>query len=119
MLKKDRKYYRIGEVSRIVEVEPHVLRFWEREFRQIQPRRVSRQRLYRKQDLVTIKLIKKLLYNDGFTISGARKRLDGLGRGVEDKKLAALSGNDCQGILEEIKKELAEIKRILSRENTM
>ena len=115
MLKKERKYYRIGEVSRIVEVEPHVLRFWEREFRQIQPRRVSKQRLYRKQDLETIKLIKKLLYHDGFTIAGARQRLESLTRSDKVKKSAAVVRNDHQGILEEIKKELAEIRQILSR----
>ena len=114
MLKKDRKYYRIGEVSRIVGVEPHVLRFWEREFRQIQPRRVSRQRLYRNQDLETIRLIKKLLYHDGFTIAGAKKRIDGLMRGDESRGSPAASSDEHRGILEEIRKELAEIRQMLS-----
>ncbi len=115
MLKKDRKYYRIGEVSRIVGVEPHVLRFWEREFRQIQPRRVSRQRLYRKQDLETIKLIKRLLYHEGFTIAGARKRLELLQRSGEAAQTPNLAPKNHHRILHEIKKELKEIRKILSR----
>jgi len=113
MLKKDRKYYRIGEVSRIVGVEPHVLRFWEREFRQVRPRRVSRQRLYRKQDLEALKLIKRLLYHEGFTIAGARKRLDSLKQ--EPVVSDGAAGDNCRNVLEEIKNELAEIRLILSR----
>lgn len=116
MLKKDRKYYRIGEVSRIVGVEPHVLRFWEKEFRQIQPRRVSRQRLYRKQDLDTIKLIKRLLYKEGFTIAGARKKLDSLQQPPSSARVpSGTPPTDQNEILEEIRKELTEIRRILSR----
>ncbi len=115
MLKKDRKYYRIGEVSRIVGVEPHVLRFWEKEFRQIQPRRVSRQRLYRKQDLDTLKTIKKLLYKEGYTIAGAKKKLESINKDTSALQAPAVVPASYQHeILEEIKKELTEIKRILS-----
>ncbi len=72
----DRLYYRIGEVSRITGVKPHVLRYWESEFRAIKPYKVgSLQRLYRKKDLDLILKIKKLLYEDGFTISGAKKKI--------------------------------------------
>lgn len=72
----DRLYYRIGEVSRITGVKPHVLRYWESEFRAIKPYKVgSLQRLYRKKDLDLILQIKKLLYEDGFTISGAKKKI--------------------------------------------
>ncbi len=114
MLKKDRKYYRIGEVSRIVGVESHVLRFWEKEFKQIRPRRVSGQRLYRKQDLETIQLIKQLLYNEGFTIAGARKQLESLQRSRQARVGSGQTGADskCQ-ILEEIRRELSEIRQIL------
>ncbi|GEM_PF-1854278 len=76
MLKKGKKYYKIGEISQIIGVEPHVLRFWEKEFRQIQPRRVSRRRLYREQDLKALKRIKELLYVEGYTIAGAKRRLE-------------------------------------------
>jgi len=70
-----KKYFKIGEVSHIVGVEPHVLRFWEKEFKEIKPLRLSSQRLYRYQDIETILEIKRLLYEEGFTIAGAKKRL--------------------------------------------
>ncbi|MCD6256225.1 MAG: MerR family transcriptional regulator, partial [Deltaproteobacteria bacterium] len=70
-----KRYFKIGEVSHIVGVEPHVLRFWEKEFKEIKPLRLSSQRLYRYQDIETILEIKRLLYEEGFTIAGAKKRL--------------------------------------------
>ncbi|WP_309474746.1 MerR family transcriptional regulator [Dissulfurirhabdus thermomarina] len=70
-----KKYYRIGEVSRMTGVAPHVLRYWEGEFHQIRPRRVARRRLYRNEDIRLVFRIKQLLYEEGLTISGARRRL--------------------------------------------
>ncbi len=70
-----KKYYRIGEVSKLTGVEPHVLRYWETEFYQIRPRRVARQRLYRQEDLDIIREVKAMLYERGFTIAGAKKQL--------------------------------------------
>jgi len=73
-------YYRIGEVSRITGVKPYVLRYWESEFRWMAPGKSrSQQRLYRQRDIDVILLIKKLLYEERFTIAGARKRLRELG----------------------------------------
>jgi DNA-binding transcriptional MerR regulator len=72
----DRLYYRIGEVSRITGLKPHVLRYWESEFKVIKPYKAgSLQRLYRKKDLDLIQKIKKLLYEEGFTIAGAKKKI--------------------------------------------
>jgi len=72
----DKKYFRIGEVSKIVGVDPHVLRFWETEFKIIRPHRAkSKQRLYRKRDVENLLRIKVLLHDEGYTISGARKVL--------------------------------------------
>ena len=68
-------YFRIGEVADIVGVEPHVLRYWETEFRMSPHRSASGQRLYRKPDIVRFLRIRKLLHTEGFTISGARKAL--------------------------------------------
>ncbi len=69
-------YFKIGEVAELVGVEPHVLRYWETEFREIAPQKSrSRQRRYRRQDVGRILEIKKLLYEEGFTIEGARKRM--------------------------------------------
>lgn len=69
-------YYAIGEVSQMVDVPPHVLRYWEEEFSFLRPpKRRTGARAYRDQDIERIRRIKTLLYDDGYTIKGARKRL--------------------------------------------
>ena len=69
-------YYRIGEVSEIVGVEPHVLRYWETEFRSIRPQKSRKgQRIYSRRDVEKLITVKDLLYSHGFTIAGARKKL--------------------------------------------
>lgn len=69
-------YYRIGEVAEIVGVEPHVLRYWETEFRSIRPSKSAKgQRVYSRRDVEKLLKVKDLLYSHGFTIAGARKRL--------------------------------------------
>jgi DNA-binding transcriptional MerR regulator len=69
-------YYRIGEVANIVGVEPHVLRYWETEFRTIRPQKSRKgQRIYSRRDVEKLLRVKDLLYVQGFTIAGARKRL--------------------------------------------
>jgi DNA-binding transcriptional MerR regulator len=72
----DRLYFRIGEVSTITGVPPYVLRYWESEFPALQPRKSGGgQRLYRKRDVIFLLDIKKLLYQERYTVAGARKRL--------------------------------------------
>jgi len=72
----DRLYFRIGEVSSITGVPPYVLRYWESEFPALQPRKSGGgQRLYRKRDVALILEIKKLLYQERYTVAGARRRL--------------------------------------------
>jgi len=71
----DKLYFRIGEVAELVGVEPHVLRYWETEFRMRPHRSSSGQRLYRKKDIERFLRIRKLLHAEGFTIAGARKVL--------------------------------------------
>ena len=72
----DKLYFKIGEVSDLLELPTHVLRFWETEFKKIKPKRTSSgQRMYRKKDVVLILKIRHLLYEKGFTISGARQHL--------------------------------------------
>jgi len=69
-------YFRIGEVAKIVGVKPYVLRYWETEFTVLKPGKTpSRHRLYRRRDVETLLEIKRLLYQEGFTIAGAKKRL--------------------------------------------
>ena len=73
-------YYRIGEVSEIVGVEPHVLRYWETEFRSIRPQKSRKgQRIYSRRDVDRLLRVKDLLYTHGFTIAGARRRLREVG----------------------------------------
>ncbi len=72
----DRLYFRIGEVSDITGVPPYVLRYWESEFPALQPKKSGGgQRLYRKRDVVMVLEIKKLLYQERYTVAGARRRL--------------------------------------------
>jgi DNA-binding transcriptional MerR regulator len=69
-------YYRIGEVAEIVGVQPHVLRYWETEFRSIRPQKSTKgQRVYSRRDVEKLLRVKDLLRNQGFTIAGARKKL--------------------------------------------
>jgi DNA-binding transcriptional MerR regulator len=71
-----KEYFRIGEVSEVVGVEPHVLRYWESEFPTIRPKKSSTgQRVYSRQDVDRLLRVKELLRNQGFSIAGARKRL--------------------------------------------
>ncbi len=69
-------YFRIGEVAGLVGVEPHVLRYWEREFRSIRPTKSAKgQRVYSRRDVENLLRVRDLLYRDGFTIAGAKKKL--------------------------------------------
>ena len=102
----DKRYFRIGEASRIIGVEPYVLRYWESEFSQIRPERAdSNQRTYQRQDLENLLSIKKLLYEERMTIEGAKRRL----KQENDKKTTVDSK-----LLEDIKSELKEILDMLA-----
>lgn len=85
----EKLYFRIGEVARLCRLPAYVLRFWETEFPQLKPVKSSTgQRMYRRRDVENVLRIKKLLYEDGFTIAGARQHLRGETKG--DKKQAPL-----------------------------
>src|SRR3989337_740613 len=73
-----KRYFTIGEVGDLCEVKPHVLRYWEQEFPQLKPvKRRGNRRYYQRQDIVLIRQIRDLLYEQGFTITGARQKLSG------------------------------------------
>jgi len=73
-----KRYFTIGEVSQLCEVKPHVLRYWEQEFPNLSPvKRRGNRRYYQRQDVIVIRQIRALLYDQGFTIGGARQRLQG------------------------------------------
>jgi len=82
-----KRYFTIGEVSDLCGVKPHVLRYWEQEFTQLKPvKRRGNRRYYQHHEVLLIRKIRELLYEQGFTISGARNRLDGAdGKEAEEK----------------------------------
>ncbi|MBA3071609.1 MAG: MerR family transcriptional regulator [Nitrospirae bacterium] len=109
----DKLFYKIGEVSRIVDIEPYVLRYWETEFPFLKPRKnKSGQRVYVKKDLELILEIKRLLYQEGYTIEGVRKRFApqiqrGYVRHTAESK--AVDTPPPDKILEHVRKRLKEI----------
>ncbi len=100
----DKLFFRIGEAAQIVGVEPHVLRYWESEFKMRPQRSSSGQRMYRRKDIARFLRIRKLLHDEGFTIAGARKVLID---GVTD---ASASGGADAGRLGDALKRIAEVR---------
>ena len=103
-----KRYFTIGEVSELCGVKPHVLRYWELEFTQLRPvKRGGNRRYYQHHEVLLIRRIRELLYQDGFTISGARNRLDELAsRKREDAEEAI-------GLREQLASVRSEIKSLL------
>lgn len=115
-------YFRIGEVARIVGVKPYVLRYWESEFAMLRPEKTaSGHRLYRRRDVEILLDIKRLLYDEKFTISGAKKRLREVGKEGE-APLPAESADQSQAVetdrqrdvLVSIRKELLDLYKMLN-----
>ncbi len=112
----DKRYYRIGEVSRITGVKAHVLRYWESEFRWMAPAKSrSKQRMYRKRDIEIIQLLKRLLYAERFTIAGARKRLKemGIDRALDVGELEKSIRDDPLSQIRRVREELRSIRALL------
>ena len=104
-------YYRIGEVSEIVGVEPHVLRYWETEFRSIRPQKSrTGQRIYSRRDVDKLIKVKELLYSHGFTIAGARKRLREGGAEPETQQ-PVVAAPEVKRAGAQLRLALAEIRR--------
>ena len=103
-----KRYFTIGEVSDLCAVKPHVLRYWEQEFPQLKPvKRRGNRRYYQRQDVLIIRQIRSLLYDDGFTIGGARQKLTG-----EDAKTDV---SQSQQIIRQLRTELEEVLKVLRR----
>ncbi len=104
-----KRYFTIGEVSELCGVKPHVLRYWEQEFTQLRPvKRRGNRRYYQHHEVLLVRRIRELLYQEGFTISGARNRLeDGPGRMLESPEIPA-GGNGMS-----VRAELAAIVEFL------
>jgi len=103
-----KRYFTIGEVSDLCAVKPHVLRYWEQEFPQLKPvKRRGNRRYYQRQDVLIIRQIRSLLYDDGFTIGGARQRLMG--------DQAKTDVSQSQQIVKQVRLELEQVLKILRR----
>ncbi|MCU1280942.1 MAG: MerR family transcriptional regulator [bacterium] len=104
----DKQYFKIGEVAEIAGVEPYVLRYWETEFKSIRPEKTrSNQRLYRRRDVEMVLTIKHLLYDEGFRIDGAKRRLRELAH--EEPQFTAAAATKLAGKLRDALEELEKI----------
>ena len=108
-----KRYFTIGEVSDLCAVKPHVLRYWEQEFTQLKPaKRRGNRRYYQHHEVMLVRRIRELLYEQGFTISGARNRL--ISMAPEPEKIDSPDGEEPSGIdVPDIKRELAAILALL------
>ncbi|WP_297528408.1 MerR family transcriptional regulator [Thiohalobacter sp.] len=103
-----KRYFTIGEVSELCGVKPHVLRYWEQEFPQLKPvKRRGNRRYYQRHDVIMIRQIRSLLYEQGFTIGGARQRLSG--------QEAREDISHSQQVVRQMRMELEELLQILRR----
>ena len=102
-----KRYFTIGEVSELCGVKPHVLRYWEQEFPQLKPvKRRGNRRYYQREDVLTIRQIRSLLYEQGYTIGGARQRMT-------DEK-GSLNPESIHADLQDAIRDLEELLEILS-----
>ena len=111
-------YYRIGEVAGIVGVEPHVLRYWETEFRSIRPQKSAKgQRVYSRRDVETLLKVKELLYSHRFTIAGARRKLreGGIEPPAPDAGVSSEEAQRMRAALVEIRSEVLALMDELDR----
>ncbi len=93
-----KRYFTIGEVSELCGVKPHVLRYWEQEFTQLRPvKRRGNRRYYQHHEVLLIRRIRELLYEQGFTINGARNKLDARGAVIEEDEAAKAEQEGLQG----------------------
>lgn len=108
-----KNYYTISEVTQITGVKDYVLRYWESEFPGLKPKKIRGRRLYTPEDIKLILYIKKLLYNDGFTIEGARKKI--LSYKEENEQLDLPLSTVDINFLKEIKRELEILLKKIKR----
>ena len=107
-----KRYFTIGEVSELCGVKAHVLRYWEQEFTQLKPvKRRGNRRYYQHHEVLLIRRIRQLLYEDGFTINGARSRLDHLA--TQQEESAPVQALPLTANSSELRRELREILALL------
>lgn len=104
-----KRYFTIGEVSELCEVKPHVLRYWEQEFSQLRPvKRRGNRRYYQRQDVLLIRQIRSLLYEQGFTIGGARQRM---AEGDVEENKPAINRQILQDMIDDVEEALTLLSR--------
>ena len=108
-----KRYFTIGEVSELCGVKPHVLRYWEQEFTQLKPvKRRGNRRYYQHHEVLLIRRIRELLYEEGFTISGARNRLDNAITG-DDRQEVRAARSPAAGAAADVAALKRELKELL------
>ena len=106
--------FKIGEVARLLKVQTHILRYWEKEFESFAPKkRLKGQRLYFRKDVETALLIKKLLYRDGFSVKGAKKALQPLKKENRQYKQQSVSENKVLKTVQQMQKNIYAIKELI------
>ena len=112
-----KRYFTIGEVSKLCDIKPHVLRYWEQEFDQLKPvKRRGNRRYYQRHEVKLVRTIRQLLYIDGFTISGARIKLEQMDAdGTDAASSSGMVSNKKQAnqVIEQLIKELDEVVSML------
>ena len=104
----NKRYFTIGEVSELCAVKPHVLRYWEQEFPQLKPvKRRGNRRYYQRDDVLTIRQIRAFLYDQGYTIGGARQRM------TDDNGKGASLPAELQAVIKETIEELEDVLKVL------
>ncbi len=112
----DRLYFRIGEVAELCDLPAYVLRFWETEFPQLKPTKGSTgQRMYRRNDVEYVLRVKKLLYDEGFTIAGAREQLKSEAKGSKKQPPLLFAVKPQTDELKRVRQGLQEILGILKK----
>jgi DNA-binding transcriptional MerR regulator len=112
----DKLYFKIGEVSELTGIKPHVLRYWESEFSGFKPQKSrSKQRLYRQKDVELVFRLKDLLHNQGFTIAGARKKLREPAETNDDQLALPLSSVAEKKLIQEIRTDLLRLRKTLEK----
>jgi DNA-binding transcriptional MerR regulator len=117
----NKQYFKIGEVSSLTQLESYVLRYWETEFKSIRPVRMgSNQRMYRRKDVETILEIKKLLYDEGFTIAGAKKKISQTHKLEKESSVVKEDppgppSEPLRNLLQEVRDALLDLRQVLSR----
>lgn len=102
-----KRYFTIGEVGELCTVKPHVLRYWEQEFPQLKPvKRRGNRRYYQREDVLLIRQIKSLLYEEGFTIGGARQRMSGNQEQISSASAPVVESGELRQLIRELEEAI-------------